>query len=108
MLVRAAALGGTEVVATRTPLLADGIRASAAPPRPRKRRHLGPTGRKARGRCGRARDPAGLSEGVSLQFTNSQAEQISERVAQLLNNGLTGLALVLALLFLFLNTRTAI
>lgn len=50
----------------------------------------------------------GLSEGVNLQLTNSQAEQISGRLALLLDNGLTGLALVLALLFLFLNTRTAI
>ncbi|EYD70916.1 efflux RND transporter permease subunit [Limimaricola hongkongensis] len=51
---------------------------------------------------------AGLPEGVTLQLTNSQAERISGRLALLLDNGLTGLALVLALLFLFLNARTAI
>lgn len=106
MLVRAAALGGTEVVATRTQLLADGIRARAAPPT---EAQAPGTGRAQGAVEAVAREiRAGLSEGVSLQFTNSQAEQISERVAQLLNNGLTGLALVLALLFLFLNTRTAI
>ena len=51
---------------------------------------------------------AGLPEGVTLRLTNSQAEQISGRLSLLLDNGLTGLALVLALLFLFLNARTAI
>ena len=51
---------------------------------------------------------ATLPEGSTLTLTNSSAEQISDRLALLLDNGLMGLALVVALLFLFLNAKTAL
>ncbi|MGJ8621987.1 MAG: efflux RND transporter permease subunit [Yoonia sp.] len=50
---------------------------------------------------------ASLPEGVSITLTNARAEAISGRLNILLDNGLTGLMLVVALLFLFLNARTA-
>ncbi|WP_019953575.1 efflux RND transporter permease subunit [Yoonia vestfoldensis] len=50
---------------------------------------------------------ASLPEGVTIQLTNARAEQITGRLNILLTNGATGLALVVALLFLFLNARTA-
>lgn len=50
---------------------------------------------------------ASLPEGVSIQLTNTLAEQITGRLNILMENGLMGLGLVLALLFLFLNARTA-
>ncbi|ARE40226.1 RND multidrug efflux transporter [Rhodovulum sp. P5] len=44
---------------------------------------------------------------VSVELIRTRAEYISGRLDILLNNGLLGLGLVLALLFLFLNARTA-
>ena len=55
-----------------------------------------------------ARDfEAGLPEGVEIDLIRTRAEAISGRLDILLDNGLTGLGLVLVLLFLFLNARTA-
>jgi multidrug efflux pump subunit AcrB len=48
-----------------------------------------------------------LPEGMSIDLTRTRAEVISGRLNILLDNGLTGLALVVTLLFLFLNARTA-
>ncbi|SIO46858.1 Multidrug efflux pump subunit AcrB [Rhodovulum sp. ES.010] len=48
-----------------------------------------------------------LPEGVSVDLIRTRAEYISGRLDILLDNGLLGLGLVLALLFLFLNARTA-
>jgi len=50
---------------------------------------------------------ATLPEGVRIDLTNGRAEFITGRLNILLDNGLTGLMLVLILLFLFLNVRTA-
>ena len=50
---------------------------------------------------------ATLPAGVTISLTNARAEQITGRLDILLENGLTGLLLVVALLFLFLNARTA-
>jgi len=50
---------------------------------------------------------ASLPQGVTIALTNGRAEFISGRLNILLDNGLTGLMLVVALLFLFLNARTA-
>ena len=50
---------------------------------------------------------ANLPPGVSIDLVRTRAEQISDRLALLIDNGLTGLALVLVLLFLFLNARIA-
>ncbi|MFN3526644.1 MAG: efflux RND transporter permease subunit, partial [Paracoccus sp. (in: a-proteobacteria)] len=50
----------------------------------------------------------GLPAGVQMDLVRAQAEQISARLKLLLDNALMGLALVLGLLFLFLNARTAI
>ncbi|PUB15447.1 efflux RND transporter permease subunit [Yoonia sediminilitoris] len=50
---------------------------------------------------------ASLPVGVSIALTNGRAEFIEGRLNILLDNGLTGLMLVVALLFLFLNARTA-
>ena len=49
----------------------------------------------------------GLPPGVSVELVRTRAEQISDRLVLLIDNGLTGLALVLGLLFLFLNARIA-
>jgi multidrug efflux pump subunit AcrB len=49
----------------------------------------------------------GLPLGVTIELVRTRAEQISDRLALLLDNGLTGLGLVLVLLFLFLNARIA-
>jgi multidrug efflux pump subunit AcrB len=49
----------------------------------------------------------GLPPGVTVDLVRTRAEQISDRLTLLIDNGLTGLALVLALLFLFLNARIA-
>jgi len=49
----------------------------------------------------------GLPPGVTVDLVRTRAEQISDRLVLLIDNGLTGLALVLALLFLFLNARIA-
>ncbi|MBA3910026.1 MAG: acriflavine resistance protein B [Rhodobacter sp.] len=49
----------------------------------------------------------GLPPGVTVELVRTRAEQISDRLVLLIDNGLTGLALVLGLLFLFLNARIA-
>lgn len=48
-----------------------------------------------------------LPEGVKVQLIRTRAEAITDRLNILLRNGIQGLALVVALLFLFLNARTA-
>ncbi|SLN59398.1 Antibiotic efflux pump membrane transporter ArpB [Roseovarius litorisediminis] len=48
-----------------------------------------------------------LPEGVSIELIRTRSDAISGRLNVLLSNGATGLALVLGLLFLFLNARTA-
>lgn len=48
-----------------------------------------------------------LPQGVTIQLTRTRAEAITSRLNLLLDNGLMGLGLVVALLFLFLNARTA-
>ena len=48
-----------------------------------------------------------LPQGVTVELINARAELISGRLQILLSNALQGLALVVALLFLFLNARTA-
>ncbi len=50
---------------------------------------------------------AELPEGVRIDLIRTRAEAITGRLNMLLDNGLTGLALVVLLLFLFLNARTA-
>ena len=50
---------------------------------------------------------AALPNGVSITLTNGRAELIEARLNILLDYGLTGLMLVVGLLFLFLNARTA-
>ena len=50
---------------------------------------------------------ATLPAGVSLELIRTRAEAISGRLDLLIDNGIMGLALVVALLFLFLNARTA-
>ncbi|RVT82276.1 efflux RND transporter permease subunit [Rhodobacteraceae bacterium CCMM004] len=49
----------------------------------------------------------GLPEGVHIDLIRTRAEAITGRIGILLDNGLVGLGLVVALLFLFLNARTA-
>ncbi|MGB7317796.1 MAG: efflux RND transporter permease subunit [Planktotalea sp.] len=48
-----------------------------------------------------------LPEGVTLELIRTRAEAISGRLELLIDNAITGLALVVLLLFLFLNARTA-
>jgi multidrug efflux pump subunit AcrB len=48
-----------------------------------------------------------LPAGSSIDLINTRAEAISGRLNILLDNALLGLGLVVALLFLFLNARTA-
>jgi multidrug efflux pump subunit AcrB len=48
-----------------------------------------------------------LPEGVKLDLVRTRSEAISGRLKMLLDNAATGLALVVGLLFLFLNARTA-
>lgn len=48
-----------------------------------------------------------LPAGVELDLIRTRAEQITARLNILLDNGLLGLGLVVSLLFLFLNARTA-
>jgi multidrug efflux pump subunit AcrB len=48
-----------------------------------------------------------LPEGVRIELVNARAEAIKGRLWLLIENGLIGLALVVLLLFLFLNARTA-
>ena len=50
---------------------------------------------------------ATLPAGTSIDLIRTQAEAISGRLNILLDNALTGLLLVVGLLFLFLNARTA-
>ncbi len=50
---------------------------------------------------------AELPPGVTLDLVRTRADQISERLALVIDNGLGGLGLVVAMLFLFLNARTA-
>lgn len=50
---------------------------------------------------------ATLPDGVQIELTRTRAEVITGRLNILLDNGLVGLGLVVALLFLFLNARTA-
>jgi multidrug efflux pump subunit AcrB len=50
---------------------------------------------------------ASLPEGVTAELIRTRAEAITGRLDILVDNGLMGLGLVLALLFLFLNARTA-
>ena len=50
---------------------------------------------------------ASLPEGVSASLIRTRAEAITGRLDILIDNGLMGLGLVLALLFLFLNARIA-
>lgn len=49
-----------------------------------------------------------LPQGATIELIRTRAEAISGRLNLLLDNGLMGLGLVLMLLFLFLNARTAI
>ncbi|MDP7149765.1 MAG: efflux RND transporter permease subunit [Paracoccaceae bacterium] len=48
-----------------------------------------------------------LPEGVSIDLVNTRSEMIKARLDILVENGLQGLVLVVILLFLFLNARTA-
>ncbi|MEM7523880.1 MAG: efflux RND transporter permease subunit [Pseudomonadota bacterium] len=48
-----------------------------------------------------------LPEGVEIRLTRARAEEISDRLNILLENGAYGLGLVLIFLFLFLSARTA-
>ncbi|MFV0513836.1 MAG: efflux RND transporter permease subunit [Jhaorihella sp.] len=48
-----------------------------------------------------------LPQGVTIDLIRTRAEAITGRLNILIDNGLMGLGLVLALLFLFLNARTA-
>ena len=48
-----------------------------------------------------------LPEGAQIELIRARADYISGRLKILLENGLSGLGLVLILLFLFLNARTA-
>ncbi|MEL7152721.1 MAG: efflux RND transporter permease subunit, partial [Pseudomonadota bacterium] len=54
-----------------------------------------------------ARFEATLPETVSVELIRTRAEAITGRLNLLIDNGLIGLALVVSLLFLFLNARTA-
>lgn len=49
----------------------------------------------------------GLPKGVRIDLIRTRAEAITNRLNILLDNGLIGLTLVVTLLFLFLNARTA-
>lgn len=50
---------------------------------------------------------ATLPEGMRVDLIRTRSDQITGRINLLLKNGLTGLVLVVGLLFLFLNARTA-
>ena len=49
----------------------------------------------------------GAPDGVAITFTNSRTDAIAGRIRVLVDNAVIGLGLVVALLFLFLNARTA-
>ncbi|MFV0333635.1 MAG: efflux RND transporter permease subunit [Tropicimonas sp.] len=51
---------------------------------------------------------AGLPEGVTIELIRTRSEAIGARIGVLLENAVMGLALVVGLLFLFLNARTAL
>jgi multidrug efflux pump subunit AcrB len=51
---------------------------------------------------------ASLPPGTTIDLVRTRAELIKGRLTLLINNGLMGLALVVGLLFLFLNARTAL
>ncbi|MGZ9809491.1 efflux RND transporter permease subunit [Pseudoroseicyclus sp. H15] len=51
---------------------------------------------------------ATLPAGTSIDLVNSTAKEITARLSLLLDNGAMGLGLVVLLLFLFLNSRTAL
>ncbi len=51
---------------------------------------------------------AGLPEGVTIDLIRTRSESISGRLTVLIENAAMGLVLVVCLLFLFLNARTAI
>ncbi|MDP5307084.1 efflux RND transporter permease subunit [Paracoccus spongiarum] len=55
-----------------------------------------------------ARMAPALPQGVTMDLVRARAELISARLNLLLDNAVLGLGLVLALLFLFLNARTAL
>lgn len=48
-----------------------------------------------------------LPNGVEMKLVNPRAKAISDRLKMLVRNGVTGLAIVVVLLFLFLSARTA-
>ncbi|KFE35543.1 efflux RND transporter permease subunit [Thioclava atlantica] len=48
-----------------------------------------------------------LPAGTTMDLVRTRSDRITQRLDLLLNNGVLGLALVLGLLFLFLNARTA-
>ena len=48
-----------------------------------------------------------LPNGVTMQLVNPRAKAISDRLDVLIRNGITGLIIVVVLLFLFLSARTA-
>ncbi len=48
-----------------------------------------------------------LPQGVTLDLVRARAEQITDRLSLMLDNALTGLVLVVLMLFLFLNARIA-
>ncbi|MBD3664438.1 efflux RND transporter permease subunit [Sulfitobacter aestuariivivens] len=50
---------------------------------------------------------ASMPEGVTLELIRTRAAAITGRIDLLIDNGLMGLGLVICLLFLFLNARTA-
>lgn len=50
---------------------------------------------------------ATLQDGMNIELIRTRAAAITSRLDSLVNNGLTGLGLVVCLLFLFLNARTA-
>ncbi|MEM6727659.1 MAG: efflux RND transporter permease subunit, partial [Pseudomonadota bacterium] len=54
-----------------------------------------------------AQQEATLPEGVRIELIRTRAEAITGRLNILVDNGLVGLALVVGLLFLFLNARVA-
>lgn len=49
-----------------------------------------------------------LPEGVTLDLVRTRAEQITERLSLMVDNALSGLVLVVLMLFLFLNGRIAL
>jgi len=49
-----------------------------------------------------------LPEGTKIKLIRTRAEHITKRINILVDNGLIGLSLVIGLLFLFLNARTAL